>query len=161
MKTRQEKKYAVGMAGEHFVAAELLRRGVLASVTMGNAKKADVIARNLESSKIEVIEIKSSSHKQHKQWVVGGGIPESNDPRIWVFVGIPTETEAPPTYYVCTAKELNEILTKKDSEWSKKYQDRHNGESFKGRGVITLTLTEAENNGFKNQWNKILDRLSK
>ena len=69
MKTRQEEKYAVGMAGEHFVAAELLRRGVLASVTIGNAKKADVIARNLESSKIEVIEIKSSSLKQ---WVVGG-----------------------------------------------------------------------------------------
>ena len=158
MKTRQEEKYAVGMAGEHFVAAELLRRGVLASVTIGNAKKADVIARNLESSKIEVIEIKSSSLKQ---WVVGGGIPESNDSRIWVFVGIPKEPETPPTYYICTAKELNEILTKKDSEWSKRYQDRHNGESFKGRGVITLTLTEAENNGFKNQWNKILDRLSK
>jgi len=145
------------MAGEHFVAAELLRRGVLASVTIGNAKKADVIARNLESSKIQVVEVKSSSRKQ---WVVGG-IPEPNDTQIWVFVDIPKEPENPPAYYVCVAQELNAILTKKDREWNEKYKGRHNGKSFKGPGVIRLELTEAETNGFKNQWNKILGRLSK
>lgn len=100
MKTKQEEKFAVGMAGEHFVAAELLRREVLASVTMGNAKKADVIARNIESSKIEIIEIKLSSRKQ---WVVGK-ITESNDSRIWFFVDIPKEPENPLAYYVYTAK---------------------------------------------------------
>jgi len=66
------------MAGAHFVTAEVLRRGILASVTMGNAKKADIIARNSESSQIQVIEVKSSLRKQ---WIVGK-IPESNDPRI-------------------------------------------------------------------------------
>ena len=156
MKTKQEEKFAVGMAGEHFVAAELLRREVLASVTMGNAKKADVIARNLESSKIQVVEVKSSSRKQ---WVVGK-IPESNDTRIWVFVNIPKEPESSPTYYVCTAKELYEILIIKDREYNEKYKERHNGASFNGRGVIRLELKEAEGNGFKNQWNKILERLS-
>ena len=155
MKTKQEEKYSVGIAGEHFVAGELLRRGVLASVTMGNAKKANVIVRNLESSKIQVIEVKSSSRKQ---WVVGK-IPESNDTRIWVFVDIPKEPENSPAYYVCTAKKLYEILTKKDKEYSEKYKKRHHGEIFKGRGVIRLELTEAEDNGFKNQWNKILDGL--
>ncbi|MHB1286746.1 MAG: hypothetical protein ACYCYP_09340 [Leptospirales bacterium] len=153
---KQEAKYAVGMAGEHFVAAELLRRGVLASVTIGNAKKADVIARNLESSKIQVVEVKSSSRKQ---WVVGG-IPEPNDTRIWVFVDIPEEPDNPPAYYVCSAKELNGILTNKDQEFQKKYRNKHNGEPFKGPGVIRLELKEAEDNHFKNQWNKILDRLS-
>lgn len=153
--TRNEEKFAVGMAGEHFVAAELLRRGILASVTMGNAKKADVIARNLESSKIQVVEVKSSSRKQ---WVVGK-IPESNDTRIWIFVDIPKEPESPPAYYVCSAKELNGILTKKDREFAEKYQLRHKGKVFKGPGVIRLELKEAEDNDFKNQWNKILDRL--
>ncbi|MHB1756774.1 MAG: hypothetical protein ACYCT9_04585 [Leptospirillum sp.] len=45
---KQEEKYTVDMAEAHFVTAEVLRRGILASVTMGNAKKADVIARSFE-----------------------------------------------------------------------------------------------------------------
>jgi hypothetical protein len=40
------------MAGAHFVTAEVLRRGILASVTMGNAKKPTL---SLEGSMIEVL----------------------------------------------------------------------------------------------------------
>ena len=40
----QQRKYNLSLAGDFFVAAELQRRGVMASVTYGNAKKADVVA---------------------------------------------------------------------------------------------------------------------
>jgi hypothetical protein len=39
MVATQSQKHSVGMAGEFFVTAELLRRGLLASVTFGNGKK--------------------------------------------------------------------------------------------------------------------------
>jgi len=35
-----------GLAGEFFVAAELLRRGIQTSVTFGNAKAIDLLAHN-------------------------------------------------------------------------------------------------------------------
>ena len=56
-------------------------------------------------------------------------------------------------------KSFMRFSQKKDKEYSEKYKKRHHGEIFKGRGVIRLELTEAEDNGFKNQWNKILDGL--
>jgi len=53
MSATQARKHAIGMAGEFFVTAELLRRGLLASVSYGNAKKADVVA--LSKGKLEKI----------------------------------------------------------------------------------------------------------
>ena len=40
-----------GLAGELFVAAELLKRGLQTSVTFGNAKAIDLLAYNQEVQK--------------------------------------------------------------------------------------------------------------
>ena len=42
--SKQSTKHKLGLSGEFLVAGELLRRGITAAVTYGNAKKADVIA---------------------------------------------------------------------------------------------------------------------
>jgi hypothetical protein len=39
-------KQIVGLSGEYFVAAELLKRNFQVSITLGNAKSIDLIARN-------------------------------------------------------------------------------------------------------------------
>ena len=100
-----ENKYMVGMSGEYFVVAELLRKGVKASITMGNAKSADIVVLNNDASKVVVVEVKSS-HK--KEWVVGNEIPQDND-QPWVFVHIPDNNDQ-QRYFILTSKELNKIL---------------------------------------------------
>lgn len=48
-----------GLAGEPFVAAELLKRGLQTSVTFGNAKAIDLLAYNPTTKKKFTIQVKS------------------------------------------------------------------------------------------------------
>jgi hypothetical protein len=48
-----------GLAGELFVAAELLKRGLQTSVTFGNAKAIDLLAYNPDTEKSFTVQVKS------------------------------------------------------------------------------------------------------
>lgn len=48
-----------GLAGEFFVAAELLKRGVQTSVTFGNAKAIDLLAHNPDTSESFTVQVKT------------------------------------------------------------------------------------------------------
>jgi hypothetical protein len=48
-----------GLAGELFVAAELLKRGLQTSVTFGNAKAIDLLAYNSETHKSFTVQVKA------------------------------------------------------------------------------------------------------
>lgn len=148
----QAEKYAVAMAGEHFVAAELLRRCLAASVTMGNAKRADVVVMNASATKVVVVEVKSSARSE---WIVGSLPPEPSD-QPWVFVRIPINKEHSPEYFVFTAAELNEILLPRHEAYCKRFQEKH-GKPFSGKGVMALKLEDAHKG--KNRWEKIVDRV--
>lgn len=149
---RQKEKYAVGMAGEHFVAAELIRRGVAASVTMGNSKRTDVVVMNAEGTRVAIVEVKSSPRRE---WVVGNMVPAPSK-QSWVFVHIPPDGTS-PRYFVLTAKDLYEILSPGDSAYSAQYQKK-NGRPFTGKGVVKLKIADAEVS--ENKWEKILAQVS-
>lgn len=71
-----------GLAGEFFVAAELLKRGIQTSVTLGNAKSIDLLAHNLETGQNFTVQVKSLREKNY--------FPirhsEINSSHIYVFV---------------------------------------------------------------------------
>ncbi|MBU2603356.1 MAG: hypothetical protein KKA32_14555 [Actinobacteria bacterium] len=48
-----------GLAGEFFVAAELLKRDIQTSVTFGNAKAIDLLAHNAETCTSYTIQVKA------------------------------------------------------------------------------------------------------
>lgn len=48
-----------GLAGEFFVAAELLKRGLQTSVTFGNAKAIDLLATNPETGRSFAVQVKA------------------------------------------------------------------------------------------------------
>src|SRR3989337_2561154 len=62
-----------GIAGEYFVAAELSRRGYVASVTLTNTKGIDIMASNMtsthEKSKAIGIQVKANSRRR-REWVL-------------------------------------------------------------------------------------------
>src|SRR5438034_9436274 len=51
------------LAGELFVAAELLKRGLQTSVTFGNAKSIDLLAFNHETKRKFTIQVKAVRNK--------------------------------------------------------------------------------------------------
>lgn len=52
-----------GLAGELFVAAELIKRGLQTSVTFGNAKAIDLLAYNPVTKRTFVVQVKSLRSK--------------------------------------------------------------------------------------------------
>lgn len=52
-----------GLAGEFFVAAELLKREIQTSVTFGNAKAIDLLAHNTRTKRTFIVQVKTLRDK--------------------------------------------------------------------------------------------------
>ena len=58
----------VGVSGEYFVAAELSRRGYIASITLRNTKGIDIVASSENGDKTVNIQVKTKS--KGKWWLL-------------------------------------------------------------------------------------------
>ena len=153
--SKQDIKYTTGLAGEFLVAGELLRRGISAAVTYGNAKKADILAIN--GSKALSLEVKTTSKSS---WLIGNKIPDAAD-KLWVLVYLPTNEAFSPEYYILTAKELHDLLMPIDAKWREGYRGRH-GIEFTGTGVVTLNktlLSGVDHVNYLGAWQKVKTAL--
>ena len=159
----QQRKYNLSVAGDFFVAAELQRRGVMASVTYGNAKKADVVAFSPKISTAQVIELKSTSKQK---WVVGNKNPEPTED-LWVLVHIPETSTETTRYFILTAREIHGILNPGEVEYRRRYIKRH-GHEPTDRGVYSVRLNQVDGaktvddshmETCEDKWGKITDRV--
>ncbi len=105
--TTQKRPRASGqltaVAGELFVAAELLRRGIQCSVTFGNAKAVDLLAHRLSSGTHYAIQVKALKKRTYfpiKRTSVEGDC-------IYVFV-ILNEPGSSVEYFVVPGNDLTE-----------------------------------------------------
>ena len=79
-KTRADSQKS-GLAGEFFVAAELLRRGLQTSLTLGNAKSIDLFAVNDKGSRF-IIQVNTLRSRNYFLIDLG----RVQDPYHYVFV---------------------------------------------------------------------------
>lgn len=154
--TTQFRKNTLGLSGEFFVAAELLRREVLAAVTYGNAKKADVVAFSASRKIAVAIEVKSTASYKRIKWVVGNKNPEPSED-IWVFVHIPEQEHESPRFFILTASEIHTILAPGEEEYRRKFLAK-NGKEPTGKGVYSVRLDQVEKD-YEDRWEKVLKCL--
>ena len=104
---RTARKPCTHLAGEFFVAAELSRRGFNVALTMGNAKKVDLVIEN--EGRTLAIQVKALAVRKNVGWPLK---PDQHYDKTLVFVlvvlGVPG---APPEYYVVSGAKV-EILRK-------------------------------------------------
>lgn len=150
--SKQSQKHTTGLAGEFLVAGELLRRGIMAAVTYGNAKKADVIAIN--EAKAASLEVKSTSKDK---WVLGGQLPADNS-SIWVLVHLPLDESASPEYFVLTSAELRSLLLPQHEEYNRKYREKH-GKEYSSNGVVSIQR-KLLNDSHQGAWEKVRNELT-
>lgn len=141
------------MSGEYFVAAQLQRLHIGASLTYGNAKSADVVAFSENSDRSVVIEVKTT---KQPRWVVGGHVPAPSQ-KPWVFVHLPEDNNEAPMFYVLAQKSLYEILAPIDAEYERKYKEKHGVEYGNKAGVVNVTRKQLE--PFKNNWEIIREQV--
>ncbi len=156
----QAEKYHLAMSGEYFVAAQLQRLGVSASITYGNAKRADVIAFTGSSDRVVVVEVKTTGQPE---WTFSGRISTKSE-KPWVFVylpensnELPENSNEPPQFFVLTQSQLHAILAPLDDEFLRKFKEKHGVEFGEKPWVSNISRELLAD--YKNKWETISDQL--
>jgi hypothetical protein len=149
----QSQKYSLAMAGEFFVAAQLQRLGASASVTYGNAKRADVVAISKATNQAVIVEVKTSSAGS---WPIGSRVPLPS-PQLWVFVHLSLTNTAAPEYYVIDQTELHRLLAPSEQAYFAQYQAKHGVAYGDKPGVAKAT--RAALTPYRDNWQAIMRHL--
>lgn len=102
-------RITVGIAGEHFVAGELAKRGWIATLTAKNTPHVDVLAQRPARDRFAAIQVKTRTPAYRYAWRVGRPGPAGpRDFYVFVDVGGPDEQ---PRYWVVPAAVVGDVLT--------------------------------------------------
>jgi len=148
-KNSQERNRRLTVAGEFFVAAELLRRDVHASVTYGNAKAADIVCFSEADSTCVVVEVKSTDRASWR--AATGKVPEASD-KPWVFVHL---NENHPAYYIVKQRVVSEIIEKDREAYFERYPTKDR--AVKKGDVFNISPEQLKDH--KDSWKVITDQL--
>ena len=88
-------------AGEHYVAAELNRRGAYAVTFAGNMPKIDIFACDVDQKRTVRVQVKTRrTGTWHTSNDEGQKLnPRPNETKFWIFVDI-SKMDASPDYYI-------------------------------------------------------------
>lgn len=155
----------VGQTGEYLVAAELSRRGLIATTFTGNVPHYDIIASN-ERGKLVSVQVKASRGSswqfgditrfceisfKGKRQIVGGPKPCPVQRLVVVFVVIGANGE--DRYYILTWRTLRDLIVK----GHKAYLARRNGMRAEKWDSLHSAITEKTLKPHKDKW-EIIER---
>jgi hypothetical protein len=164
----QADKVFLNLAGEFAVASELNRRRVLASVTYGASKSADIFAMDENMSRLVRIEVKATDKNR---WPVGHRAVDPNaisKDVVWLLVNFPKPLDGSrhseqargacaPRFYVLGSRELSELVSKRTAEYVERYQKRYGKKPDLDKGVPNITAKEIGD--YEGRWETITKRL--
>jgi len=97
------KKIWTGIAGEHYVAAELNVRQITTALTMKNTELVDILASNFDGSVSRSIQVKTTINKKANWTLTKKSEEGASDNLFYVFVHILGECKRPDFYIVPSA----------------------------------------------------------
>lgn len=105
------KKGIVGVAGEYFVAAELSQLGIVATLTLKNTPKIDILATNLENGKYVNIQVKTMSIENNQGWRLSDKDEQKSEIKnhFYAFVDLKGNGQL-PNYFIMPQEKLAEFL---------------------------------------------------
>ena len=116
MEKMSDRNNTIGIAGEFFVAAELTRRGIVASLTSKNTKAIDILASNKDGSKSVSIQVKTSNSQKINKWMMTEMSEKiSSDNLFYVLVNM-NEGEM-PNYFIVPSVYVAEKLKTDYLKW--------------------------------------------
>tara|TARA_Y100000310_G_C20364460_1_gene660512 strand:- start:256 stop:711 length:456 start_codon:yes stop_codon:yes gene_type:complete len=106
----------IGVSGEYFVAAELSRRGYVASITLRNTRGIDIVASNENGNKTVNIQVKAK-RKGVPDWILSQKAESIIDKNMfYVFVALFDNNEK-PEYHIAPSKDVAEYVSKRHKKW--------------------------------------------
>jgi len=112
------KKNIVGVAGEYFVAAELSQMGIVATLTLKNTPKIDILATNLENGSYANIQVKTMSLDNNIGWRLSQKDEELSKIKNHFYVLVNLKGVGMiPEYYIIPQQKLAALLYKDHRQW--------------------------------------------
>ncbi len=146
----------IGAAGEYHVAAQLSMRGWLATITIKNAPRTDVLAQHLESGVLAAIQTKTTS--------VAGDIlvlgskderPDLRDSEWYILVAM-RGTEHRPDFYVMPRNHVSALLWVHHRIWLAK--PGRGGAPHKDTTIRNIHKSDIE--AYRERWETLLEAPS-
>ncbi len=136
-------------AGEHYVAAELNRRGAYAVTFAGNMPKIDILASNSDQTSTVMIQVKTRRtgtwHSSNDEGQKLNRRP--NETKFWMFVDIDKMGE-PPVYYIVPDWWIRNDIHEKHQAYLKKHGGkRATGSKSKHHGIDVKRVEQ-----WKDRW---------
>lgn len=133
MNVEKLSKGLTGIAGEYFVAGELSRRGIMASITLRNNDSIDIHASIGTGTHLVAIQVKTNQSGK-RSWTLGAKAESLKaDNLFYVFVSLKGEKER-AEYFIVPSKEVAKRIKAVHSKWLKtpgKLGQAHNDSSIR------------------------------
>jgi Holliday junction resolvase-like predicted endonuclease len=138
-----------GRAGEHYVAAELNRKGAYAVTFAGNMPGIDIVASNSDRSRTIFIQVKTKRSGTWQSSIDEGFKckPKKIDDNFWVFVDISKDDQQPDYYVVPDSWIRNNIYEEHEAYIAKKGGKRPFAPKSKHHGISVKRIQE-----WKDRW---------
>jgi hypothetical protein len=105
-----------GVAGEYFVAAELSRRGYIASISLRNTRGIDILATNQEATRSITIQCKTSQLGGN-DWMLNEKSDDFiSDSHYYIFVTLGGVSER-PRFHIIPSRDVAAHTSKSHREW--------------------------------------------
>jgi hypothetical protein len=120
------KSQFVGASGQFYVAHQLTKRYIHASITLGNAPSVDIIAAKGDGSKSISLQVKTSKSAYRKkrygregcEWDVGSSVVGKSSPDLWyAFVDLRLSSGKEPNVFIVPSLWVSEFVK---PDWSRK-----------------------------------------
>lgn len=106
----------VGVSGEYFVAAELSRRGYIASITLRNTKGVDVLCSNSNATKTVGIQVKTNKSSE-RVWLLNQKVEDYFAPNLfYIFVNLNNNKKS-PDFFVVPSQTVAEHIKQSHEKW--------------------------------------------
>ena len=148
--SRGARNQQVARAGEHFVAAELNKRGAFAVTFAGNMPKIDLIACNQDQSRTVHIQVKSKrgGRTWHSSTVGSKPMkPPADETNFWVFVDL-GDLDASPRYWVVPDWWIRDNIYRTHQT----YLDSHGGKRARNPDSTHHAINESRLEEWQGRW---------
>lgn len=105
-----------GVAGEYFVAGELSRRGLIASITLRNTRGVDVLVAGEDATRSAGVQVKTNQGSSKSWMLTKKAEALENDGLFYAFVNL-NGLDAEPTYHIVPSAIVAERCRSSHSEW--------------------------------------------
>lgn len=107
-----------GVSGEYFVAAELSKRGYIASITLRNTKGIDILCSNEEATKSVGIQVKTNRGSK-RTWILNEKSEKYfSENLFYVFVNL-NDNKNQPDFFIVPSHVVAKFTKESHSEWLK------------------------------------------